>query len=333
VTRFDLHPEDLLERAARGVASSADLARLQQHFAECEVCRVERALSAQAALDAEPLRDEKLVVARLKREVNARLTSPTARRARGKGALVGVAIALGTLVSVAAAATLVVVRRAPAPQAITSSHVTTRPPVTHVLPRASPERASGANSGHPTDAELAEPSGRQAADSSPERAQPPSRAVVDSVSSSELFSRANQARRDGKVTEAARLYRALQERFSGTSEELVSRVTLGRLLLDRLGDSRGALVQFNSYLASPGGGALREEAMVGRALALGRMGRTAEERAAWRALLDAWPKSTHGKRAQARLAELSKAEAAGAIRAGASSSATGKGTGAGAGAQ
>jgi len=44
--------------------------------------------------------------------------------------------------------------------------------------------------------------------------------------------------------------------------------------------------------------------MVGRALALGRIGRGAEERAAWKALLDAWPKSTHAKRAQARLAEL-----------------------------
>jgi hypothetical protein len=119
------------------------------------------------------------------------------------------------------------------------------------------------------------------------------------------------------VTEAVRLYRALQERFAGTSEELVSRVTLGRLLLDRLGDSRGALVQFNSYLASPGGGALREEAMVGRALSLGRMGRAAEERAAWQALLDAWPKSTHGKRARARLAELGGPGAADAARAGA----------------
>jgi hypothetical protein len=119
------------------------------------------------------------------------------------------------------------------------------------------------------------------------------------------------------MTEAVRLYRALQEQYSGTSEELVSRVTLGRLLLDRLGDSRGALVQFNSYLASPGGGALREEAMVGRALSLGRMGRSAEERAAWKALLDAWPKTTYRKRAEARLAELLGADGAGAARAGA----------------
>src|SRR5262249_7537833 len=108
----------------------------------------------------------------------------------------------------------------------------------------------------------------------------------------------------GKTKEAVHLYRALQERFSGSSEELVSRVALGRLLLDRAGDSRGALVQFNSYLASPGNGALREEAMVGRALSLGRIGRAAEARAAGTALLDASPKPPHAKRAQARLDEL-----------------------------
>ena len=68
MTRFDLHPEDLLERAERGAINTADRARLEQHLAECAVCRVERALSAQAAVDAAPLRDEKLLLARLKRD-------------------------------------------------------------------------------------------------------------------------------------------------------------------------------------------------------------------------------------------------------------------------
>jgi anti-sigma factor RsiW len=84
MTRFDLHPEDLLERAQRGTASDAELARLEQHLAECAVCRVERALSQQAALDVEPLRDEKLMVARLKRDVGERLrASPQRRGHRG----------------------------------------------------------------------------------------------------------------------------------------------------------------------------------------------------------------------------------------------------------
>jgi hypothetical protein len=314
MTRIDLHPEDLLERAARGTATDADWTRLEQHLAECAACRVERALSAQALLDTRPLRDEKLLVARLKRAVAARLASPTARRPRRKGALVAVALAIGALASVAAAATLVVVRRAPAPPAS----------VAPALPSPRPAKAEEPSGVATVEAEAAQPSTEPVAESAAQTAESAAQTVrrapapaAPPVSASELFSRANRARRDGKMTEAVRLYRALQEQFSGTSEELVSRVTLGRLLLDRLGDSRGALLQFNSYLASPGGGGLREEAMVGRALSLGRMGRTAEERVAWKALLDSWPKSTHRKRAEARLTELGGTDVAGAVRAGA----------------
>lgn len=288
MTRFDLHPEDLLERAQRGSASATDLARLDQHLAECAVCRVERALGNQAALDVEPLRDEKLLVARMKRDVAERLKNPSQRRGRRKGAVIALSLVAASLASVAAAATIVIVKRDAAPSSV---------PV-----EAAPAPAKASESPKPTPMPKSEPA------SSPEPAPPPDvapkPAPVESGSASELFSRANQARRDGKAKEAVRLYRALQERHAGSGEELVSRVALGRLLLDRLGDSRGALVQFNSYLASPAGGALREEAMVGRALSLGRLGRAVEERSAWQALLDTWPKSTHRKRAQARLAEL-----------------------------
>jgi hypothetical protein len=307
MTRFDLHPEDLLERAARGAVNPAERARLEQHLAECAVCRVERALSAQAALDAAPLRDEKLVVARLKRDVASRLAASSARRTPRQRVVVAIALLAVGLVSVAAAATLVVARRAPAPQVSVLLPRSATPAAARVAPGA---RAASLEEPRVTpDAALALPGTEQGGDVLPGATLAPKSVLVPQLSSSELFSRANQARRDGKVAEAARLYRALQERFSGSSEELVSRVSLGRLLLDRLGDSRGALVQFNSYLASPGGGGLREEAMVGRALSLGRLGRAAEERAAWKALLDAWPKSTHRKRAEARLVELGGASA------------------------
>lgn len=313
MTSFDLHPEDLIDRASRGTANAAELARLEQHLAECAVCRVERALMAQAASDAAPLRDEMLLVARLKRDVAPMPGARDASRSKRQRALVAVALAVGTAASVAAAATYVIVRGSAAPQALMAT-----PPSQRGLPPAAQPGVRPPQDGESRDlvaaeVEPAQPSGKQ---SEAEPARPAMPAVAEAASSSELFSRANQARRDGKVAEAARLYRALQERFSGSREELVSRVTLGRLLLDRLGDSRGALVQFNSYLASPGGGALREEAMVGRALSLGRMARAAEERAAWQALLDSFPKSTQRKRAQARLVELG-GPAAGAVRAGA----------------
>ncbi|HYJ08499.1 MAG TPA: hypothetical protein VEX18_05805, partial [Polyangiaceae bacterium] len=119
MTRFDLHPEDLLERAQRGSASAADLARLEQHLAECAVCRVERELGQQATLDVEPLRDEKLMVARLKRDVAERLQIPSKARRRKRSAVLAFSLAAASLASVAAAATVVMVKRdaAPAPAA------------------------------------------------------------------------------------------------------------------------------------------------------------------------------------------------------------------------
>lgn len=300
MTRFDLHPEELLERAERGALSSPDWLRLEQHLAECSVCRVERALRAQAALDAAPLRDEKLLLARVKRDVALRLQTSPAQRSRRKRAGLAIGLVAGSLASVATAATLVVMHRAAT--ARETAAALTRP--------AAKARIAAPAHTPPTPATL--PSVPEPAEVAPLSAVPPAKpAVVDVSSAAEAFSRANLARRDGKVKEAVRLYRSLQEHFAGSSEELVSRVALGRLLLDRLGDSRGALVQFNSYLASPGRGALREEAMVGRALSLGRLGRSAEERAAWTALLEAWPKSAHAKRAQARLAELDERPSSG----------------------
>lgn len=128
---------------------------------------------------------------------------------------------------------------------------------------------------------------------------------VNESTAAELFARANQLRRADDVNEAVRVYRELQRSFPGSSEALVSRVALGRLLLDRLGNPAGALGQFDSYLAGSRGGSLGEEALVGRALALGRLGRSPEESRAWNALLAAHPTSTYAARARARIEQLS----------------------------
>jgi hypothetical protein len=67
------------------------------------------------------------------------------------------------------------------------------------------------------------------------------------------------------------------------------------------GDAGRALSAFDGYLAT-GAGSLREEAMVGRARALERLGRSAEEHAAWAALLERFPQTIHAERARGRLA-------------------------------
>ncbi len=119
---------------------------------------------------------------------------------------------------------------------------------------------------------------------------------------SELFSQATRARRDKNDAEAIRLYRELQRRYPDSRESNASRVVLGQLLLDRT-DPDKALAEFDGYLKQGKPGTVTEEALVGRALALQKLGRYAEERAAWQELLAKFPSSVHAARARERLSQ------------------------------
>jgi TolA-binding protein len=117
-----------------------------------------------------------------------------------------------------------------------------------------------------------------------------------------LFGDANQARRAGDLGRASGLYHLLQEQFPGSPEADLSRVTLALLLLDS-GDAQGALRGFERYLAGSSHG-LEAEALVGRARALGRLGRRDEEASAWREVQRKYPRSIYGRQASERLAAL-----------------------------
>jgi len=75
------------------------------------------------------------------------------------------------------------------------------------------------------------------------------------------------------------------------------------LLLDR-GDAQSALSHFDAYLLRGAGGTLTEEAQVGRALALHKLGWASDELQTWQTFLAAHPNSVHAARARQRLSEL-----------------------------
>jgi TolA-binding protein len=119
-----------------------------------------------------------------------------------------------------------------------------------------------------------------------------------------LFSDANAARRAGELGRARRLYAALIAEHPSSDEAGLSRVSLGKLLL-AAGEAKAAEREFRRYLES-GGGQLSEEALVGQAQSLGRLGRADDERGAWERLLQAHPSSVYAVQARQRLEAIER---------------------------
>ena len=128
--------------------------------------------------------------------------------------------------------------------------------------------------------------------------------VPGGASAASLFGAANAARRAGAHEDAAASYRELLRKFPRSREAKIARVALGRLLLERLKKPAEALAQFDAYLKASPAGASAEDALVGRARALSKLGRDAAEASAWQRLLAKYPGSVHAARARKRIEEL-----------------------------
>jgi TolA-binding protein len=288
-----LHPEDLLDREQQGGLSPDERERLHAHLLECEACRLERALRQSVAL---PLtEDDDQLLARAADQAADRFLRPSKGRFSVSmtrwGALAAGFAAVGIAFAAGAAVWPAVAKRfetpTPVPPAAVATPLSDRGPRAPAAPRPAAESTTDPE-GPVTTAPAHE-------------APVPAAAERQSDSPGDLFARANHARRQGETAAAAELYRDLQTRFPRSNEALVSRVTLGRLMLDRLSQPSRALGQFESYLTAVPRGGLREEAIIGRALALGQMGRVAEEQRAWRMLVEEFPDSMYSERARSRL--------------------------------
>ncbi len=329
----DLHPEDLLEKDATGELDAAERARLDAHLARCVPCRLERKLRADfvAELSAEfPSQSFGLATRGMPDEafeMPAPRESMTTLRGAGEGArssprrpsvwprrrttrTAWLLAAAALLVGGAATAMglvdgdwprLVGGGSDPVPAL---APVEVRPaqpaqPRIHRLPAALPELPE------PTESASAPEPTAPPVDTT-QKAAPPARALSMPppavVGPAALFDAESVARQRGDYGRALDIDRDLETRYPTSREAQVSRAIVGRLLLDR-GDPSRALANFDTYLAT-GSGDLREEAMVGRATALDRLGRSDEAAGAWSHLLTAFPETPYAPRARARSESL-----------------------------
>jgi hypothetical protein len=303
-----IHPEDLLDRARLGRLAAEEHRLLEKHLARCAACRFELSLAPALFVHMEIDSADAALVARAVASV-----SPTMRRAR-RGArrkpirtavLVAAAVTLTAMasggayvwrrhtVAVLEAQSIARGARVEAPNDV---RVTTPSRGIDELRDTLPPSEAVASTtalAPPTQATSERTSRREAKRAA--SAQPPETTCAD------RFHRANEARRQGAAEDAVRLYKNLEAACPGTGEEVAARVLLGRVYLDRLGDAVHALASFESYLAATSSGALREDAMIGRALALGRLNRSAEEANAWQALLASYPDSLYAEKARSRM--------------------------------
>jgi TolA-binding protein len=124
--------------------------------------------------------------------------------------------------------------------------------------------------------------------------------VRDSApSASELFARANEARRAGDIEAAIAGYEAVSKSYPNSVEAEDAKVLVGQLLLSQR-SPRAALQQFEGYDSE----ALALEALWGRAEALRKLN-SPDERAVLLELLQKYPDSPYTAAAQNRLRELS----------------------------
>jgi TolA-binding protein len=309
VTTIDLHPEEMLDAARRGTLGAEGEADLRAHLARCAACRLSLTLPDDLRIEGAVTGADSALLASM--VGGAMLDEPRVaadprfHRAHGSHPWRRAAVALVLLLAGGSAGAAVWAGRDTIARKFEPIIVQLRHARHAEAPREQPHvRHAAAAAPAPVIVE--------APPVAPPPAIVPARAprgrievrIPGTAQSAEaLFAEANSARRAGQYSLALRRYAELRHAYPGSREELTARVVVGDLMLAE-GSAREALSSFDSYLAASADGTLAEEARVGRALALQRLGRRDEERAAWTQVLRKHPDSVQGARARSRLEEL-----------------------------
>ncbi len=314
-----LHPEELLDRDRDGSLSPAERNQLDAHLAGCPECR----LTQQATADFAAERADSQVchqlspsiVNELERQVSSASQGAAAKKTRWLKQALGVAAALLAASTAAASATygtywsLGPAESAEAPMTATATAQAKPAAPGPALPQAQPDQPEETQPEETqpeetrpeeTGPQLTPPTKTPSTRAALPRTQP--KPALDTATA--MFSKAGKARREGQYERAIELYRELQRSHPKSAEAKASQAILARLLLDR-GRAGAALDGFKHYLEGQDR-ALSEEAMLGRAVAYQKLGRTAAERTAWQALLKRYPSSVHAGRARKRLRALAE---------------------------
>src|SRR6266545_4044418 len=301
----DVHPEDLLDRERDGALTLEDRRRLDAHAAWCSACALVRRAGTDFAVERITWRDDEALAQSLANRVLGATRSVTppgvparsrapqsafiarSRRRRRSWTVAAVVMFAAT----GATASLWSVRR------FLVAHPVVSPPPSlaataepRKAPAAKPAEIAAVTVGPETAPQAPKAVHARAANAATTRPKAAEEPVV-APPADQLFAAANEARRRGDSSQAIKLYGQLQQQHAGTREETTSRVLLGRLLLDRGEDAAQALTLFTRYLDTNPNGTLAEEAHLGRAVALMRLGRAQEERQAWQQLLSFHPHS------------------------------------------
>jgi tetratricopeptide (TPR) repeat protein len=125
----------------------------------------------------------------------------------------------------------------------------------------------------------------------------------EGAAAARLFARARRERVGGQIDQALGTYQRLQRGFPDSRECRLSYLVAGRLWLQR-DRADLAATQFRLYLDTDPEGGASEEALLGHASALDRMGHFSEEAHDWRLLLAEHPGSIYARRARVRLDAL-----------------------------
>jgi TolA-binding protein len=308
-------PDSLIARSRTGQLSSVERSQLHLHLQRCEACRVSLLVGRDfdAALAAQS--DDTLFVSQVVRAVRsssaggAQLSRARPSRSRRRVLMYGLAAALLTSSFVVGAASPALRRTIGVFFGLQSISA---PPASRGVVRSVSKAAKVKPLASQAESTLSVP--RESAPSEthalPQRAEvsttTESTPARDALSVKTLFAQANARRRSGDLAGATKLYQELQQRYPQSREAEVSRVTVGRLLLERSGDANLALQQFDRALRNAGAdrAGLDEEALFGRASALMRLGHPQDERRAWEQLIQQYPDSIYAARARTRLAEL-----------------------------